>query len=185
MHAVEMNFNESPNKVLDLKWDPISDYFCISVPKEVNIMLITKRNILSILAQRYDPIGLINPVTVKGKMLMQKLWAQKFDWDTKIESESILEEWESFSSNLPLLSRLQIPRFYFLNKSIRKIKIHGFADASLLAYGVCVFFRTVYSNNTVSCTLISSKSRIALIKSVTLPRLELCSILLVSKLIKN
>ena len=185
MHAVDMNFDKSPNKVLGLKWDPISDYLCISAPKEVNIMLITKRNILSILAQCYDPIGLINPVTVKGKMLMQKLWAHKFDWDTKIESESILEEWKSFSSNLPLLSRLQIPRFYFLNKSIKKIEIHGFADASLLAYGGCVFFRTVYSNNTVSCTLISSKSRIAPIKSVTLPRLELCAMLLLSKLIKK
>ncbi|XP_044765410.1 uncharacterized protein LOC123321740 [Coccinella septempunctata] len=67
-------------------------------------------------------------------------------------------------------------------KTVKLIEFHGFADASLRAYAACVYIRTVYIDNTVSCFLISSKSRVAPLKTVTLPRLELCAMLLLAQL---
>ena len=69
-----------------------------------------------------------------------------------------------------------------MKKEIIEIQIHGFADSSLKAYGACLYLRTLYSDKTVSCNLICSKSRVAPIKIVSLPRLELCGVVLLSKL---
>lgn len=179
----EINFGNVPNKVLGKKWNPASDTLCISVPENIFLTHITKRKILSIIAQCYDPLGLINPVIVKGKILIQRLWILKLDWDTEITDISILQDWKSFLVNLPLLSQQTIPRYYFLHRPIQRIELHGFADASLAAFGCCVYFRAVYQDGSISCSLISSKSRISPVKTVSLPRLELCAMLLLSKLV--
>lgn len=181
--SYDINPDDTPNKVLGLKWNPTTDNLCISVPEKIESGPVTKRKILSIVAQCYDPLGLINAIIVKGKILIQKLWIKKLDWDTVITDPDILTEFNNFVNNLPLLATLKIPRFYFENKNISKIELHGFADASLSCYGCCIYFRAIYDDGTISSTLISSKSRIAPVKSITLPRLELCAMLLLSKLV--
>lgn len=77
---------------------------------------------------------------------------------------------------------MKIPRYLFFDKSIIKVQIHGFADSSERAYGSCIYFRTIYFDKTVSNTLVSSKSRVTPLKTVSLPRLELCAMVLLSKL---
>jgi len=179
---VDMNLDDCPNKVLGLKWDSMNDSFCISIPSISCDEPITKRLILSTLAQCFDPIGFINPVIVSGKILMQKLWLLKLDWDTEIMDLNILHEWKDIINNLPILNQLKIPRCLLLKKRVLKTDIHGFSDASLSAYGACVYLRNLYSDNTVSFHLISAKSRVAPIKTVSLPRLELSAMVLLSKL---
>lgn len=183
--SYEINPDNVPNKVLGLKWNPTPDVLSISVPENLEISPVTKRKILSIVAQCYDPLGLINPVIVKGKLLVQKLWVLKMDWDVIVTDTDILVEFSNFLKNLSSLVELKIPRFYFLNKNILKVEIHGFSDASLSAYGCCIYFRIIYKDGTVSATLITSKSRVAPVKSITLPKLELCAMLLLSKLVKK
>lgn len=178
----DMNLDEVQSKVLGLKWHPKEDIFCISVPQVPQADPITKRKILSVIAQCFDPLGLVNPVIVKGKIIMQTLWCKKLDWDTPIAEKIVLNEWNNFIDCIPLLKNLRIPRNIFLNKHIIKIEMHGFADASLAAYGACIYIRTLYSDKTVSCYLISSKSRIAPVKTISLPKLELCGMLLLAKL---
>ena len=181
----DLNFDKEPNKVLGVKWIPDSDFLKISIPNNLNNTKPTKRNILSTIAQCYDPLGLVNPVVVKGKILMQKLWIQKLDWDTEITSLNLLNEWNDFLNMLTLLNTLQIPRKICDQAEILKIELHGFADASTVAYGACVYVRTLYKNNLVTNNLISSKSRVAPIKTITLPRLELCALTILANLINK
>ncbi|XP_050297248.1 uncharacterized protein LOC126736761 [Anthonomus grandis grandis] len=177
----DLNLDKSPSKILGLKWQPTDDCLKISVPEITPCDFPTKRIILSTLAQCFDPLGLVNPIIVKGKILMQKLWKCKVDWDTKISDEHILKEWQEFLEHLKLICNLKIPRCLFSHKPIQKFELHGFADASSLAYGACIYIRTIYEDS-VSCSLISSKSKVSPIKTKTIPRLELCAMLLLANL---
>jgi Pao retrotransposon peptidase/Family of unknown function (DUF5641)/Protein of unknown function (DUF1759)/Putative peptidase (DUF1758)/Integrase core domain/Integrase zinc binding domain/Reverse transcriptase (RNA-dependent DNA polymerase) len=182
-NPVDLNLNSEPSKVLGLHWNPKSDKLCVSVPTSYPTIPVTKRKILSTIASCYDPTGLVNPVVLKGKILMQLLWTSKIGWDTDISETAILSEWQSFITNLPVLSNLQIPRYVMLDKPILKIEIHTFADASSHAFATCLYVRTIYVDNTVSCTLISAKSRVAPIsKQLTIPKLELSAMLLAAQL---
>lgn len=177
-----LNLDNTPNKVLGLKWQPQKDVLTISHPQLSFDSPPTKRIILSTLAQCFDPLGLVNPVIVKGKILIQKLWLKKLDWDAVIEDEILLKSWCDFLKHISLLGTLKISRYLLLEKTLQKIEIHGFADASIAAYGACIYMRSFYDDGSVCCNLVTSKSKVAPIKSVSLPRLELCAMLVLSKL---
>ncbi|XP_056637683.1 uncharacterized protein LOC130445821 [Diorhabda sublineata] len=187
---ISLDLENSQNKVLGLNWLPASDNLNISVPTTFSIFPATKRKILSTISRCFDPLGLYNPIILSGKLLVKQLWQAKLDWDTEISDSVILEKWHTFVNNLPKLSQLTIPRFIFLDKSINLIEMHGFSDASLKAFGACVYLRTIYSDNSVSCNLISATSRVSPVSTtITLPRLELSAMLLlynlVDKIYKN
>lgn len=62
-----------------------------------------------------------------------------------------------------------------------EVELCGFADASKKAYGACVYIRTK-SENGYEARLLCTKSRVAPVKKLSLPRLELCAALLLSQL---
>ena len=179
----DFNFENVSNKVLGLKWNSIEDNFCILIPEISLSGPITKRKILSLIAQCYDPLGFLSPIIITGKLIMQELWKTQLDWDETINDKLILNNWNNFISNLTTLKTLKIPRYLFKNKPIIRIEFHGFGDASEKAYAACVYARAFYNDDTISCNLISSKSRVAPVKIQTLPRLELCAMLLLSELV--
>lgn len=165
-------------KVLGLQWDPSRDVFSYScTPIESKC---TKRNILSQIARIYDPCGYISPVVLLAKYLMQQLWALQIDWDEK-PPDQIIDLWKRFQTELPELRQLQIPRLLF-ESGISRVEMHGFADASTKAYGCVVYFRYLTVLGSVGTCFICSKSRVAPLKTVSLPRLELCAALMLAKL---
>lgn len=108
---------------------------------------------------------------------MQRIWVSKINWDDKLPLD-LSKKWDNFSKNIPQLSTLAIPRWLFSPKVIAEIQLHGFSDASLQVYSVCVYVRVIYSESSLSSNLLCSKSRIAPLKTVSLPRLELCGTVL-------
>nr|XP_029719407.1 uncharacterized protein LOC115261646 [Aedes albopictus] len=62
------------------------------------------------------------------------------------------------------------------------VLIHIFADASQLAYGACAYVRSTNPGGLVKVALLSSKSRVAPLKRLSIPRLELCGALLAAEL---
>lgn len=71
-----------------------------------------------------------------------------------------------------MLKSFRIPRWTNTD-SIVKIQVHGFADACIYAYGCVIYLRTIDSMGRIKCILFLSKSRVAPIKKLTIPRLEL------------
>ncbi|XP_064482943.1 uncharacterized protein LOC135395780 [Ornithodoros turicata] len=53
------------------------------------------------------------------------------------------------------------------------LQLHVFTDASPLAYGACAYLRAEDNHRQVSVNLVFAKSRVAPLKKLTLPRLEL------------
>lgn len=170
-------------KALGLLWDPKRDLFLFNRSPEATKLedKTTKRNVLSQIARLFDPLGLVSPVIVEAKMIMQCLWAAKIGWDDPLEGE-LLQRWEEFQTSLAQLCDLEIPRCVVVPDSER-MEIHGFADASKYAYGACVFLRCIGKDGSAVSHLLCSKSKVAPLRDTTIPRLELCAAQLLAKLV--
>lgn len=180
---VDLNFEskeDQSTKTLGLQWLPKSDVFCLKVTVQEH-NAITKRTMSSDLAHIYDPLGLIGPVLVTGKIQLQRTWQLKSDWDEELP-EDVREQWISYRKELTALENAKFPRYVLKNLGSKNIQIHTFADASEKAYGAVVYLRTVQKDNTVTVNLLCSKSRVAPLKTQTIPRLELCAALLAAEL---
>ncbi|XP_072400667.1 uncharacterized protein [Diabrotica undecimpunctata] len=68
------------------------------------------------------------------------------------------------------------------NSGPTKRKILGFSDSKEMAYGACIYIRSLDSEGTYHCHLLCSKTRVAPLKTITIPRLELCAALLLAEL---
>ncbi|KAL0821872.1 hypothetical protein ABMA28_005274 [Loxostege sticticalis] len=172
--------NDSSTKVLGLQWDPNSDSFSFSV--KVFSEKCTKRSILSEVARIYDPLGLLSPVTLFAKHLIQLLWISNVDWDEPPPQE-IIDSWTNFTCQLTLLSQISFPRHVFPQNC--SVQLHGFSDASEKAYAACVFLRVVCEDGSVHVSLLLGKTRVAPTRRVSIPRLELMGGVLLSQLIQK
>lgn len=164
-------------KTLGLGWDNATDEFYFTTAFENKTIPLTKRIILSAVSQIFDPLGLLSPTVIIGKVLLQKLWLSKLEWDDPVPSD-ILRDWNRFVINLSM--SIRIPRHVIGDEPIR-IEMHVFTDASQTAYGTCIYIRTI-SVDQITVRLLCSKGKVAPLKPVSIPRLELCGALLGARL---
>ncbi|GFS59313.1 uncharacterized protein TNCV_3724821 [Trichonephila clavipes] len=159
-------------KTLGIIWSPQFDYF--SFKTVVNCReSYTKREVLSIIARLFDPLRFLGPILTQAKLILQTLWVLKLEWDEPL-SNTIAKEWNDFVSTLPVIQNIHVPRLV-IGKG--RIITHGFADASTAAYGAVLYAQSI-SEEDVSTRLLCSISRIAPVKPITIPRLELCACVL-------
>lgn len=177
------NTSNETVKTLGVLWNPNQDVFQYVSKIKINSQFLTKRVVLSIISQIFDPLGLIGPILVRAKIILQELWKMSLDWDDPIPG-SHSEHFLNFFYDLQAINGISAPRHVLLSTYVT-LQIHGFADASMAAYGGCVYLRTTDSHNQTYVQLLTAKSRVAPIKAVSLPRLELCGAVLVSKLINK
>ena len=144
---------------------------------------LSRRGILSTVSSIYDPLGLVAPVILQGKRILQELCRDGVDWDDKVP-EDIRPRWERWRSELPALEKLKVPRCHKPNefKEIKTVELHHFSDASQNGYGQCSYLRLTDSKDRIHCLLAMSKSLIAPLKPVTIPKLELTAAVVASKI---
>ncbi|XP_038118287.1 uncharacterized protein LOC119769527 [Culex quinquefasciatus] len=185
---LELDTSDATVKTLGLVWEPSTDCFRFRSPKWNDVAVITKRVVASDMAMIFDPYGLIGPVVVQAKIFVQKLWCMELDWDAALP-EDLQEYWREYRRNLAGLDSLSIPRWIGTGADDQNVQLHGFCDASVNAYGACIYIRTVSANGDVTVRLLASKSRIAPLENLkkkkrkqSIPRLELASALLLAHL---
>ncbi|EFA13225.1 hypothetical protein TcasGA2_TC010714 [Tribolium castaneum] len=172
-----VEFSNDSLKILDFQWHPQTDSigFKISVPD----IECTKRNILSKIARIWDPLGLLAPVTLYAKLLIREIWVQKLGWDDPVSAD-IQKNWSLLKRELHLLENFKIPRHLGTCSNL-PVKIDGFADASQKGYGAVVYVRV--PENAPTVRIICARSKVAPLKSLSIPRLDLCAALLLARLI--
>ncbi|XP_044764428.1 uncharacterized protein LOC123320992 [Coccinella septempunctata] len=167
-------------KTLGLTWSCQNDNLMYNININHEHQDFTKRSILSIVSKIFDPLGLLSPCIILAKILLQELWSTKTSWDDPIP-ESIKCTWLAFQHELPILNNLSISRHAIIQNCIR-VELHGFCDSSERAYGACVYLRSLDKDGNIRVSLLCAKSKVAPIKTVSIPRLELCGAVLLSRL---
>lgn len=148
---------------------------CIEKPK-------TKRELASQIASLYDPLGLLAPIVIKAKILLQEIWALKTDWDVTLP-DHISMEWEKQKAEMVSVKQIKFPRWLKVSTNSTN-ELHAFCDASAKAYAAVVYIKTIEKNE-VSVSLATAKYKVAPLKTMTIPRLELSAAALLAKLVKK
>lgn len=172
--------NSKKLKTLGLVWNSTTDtlqYF-INVKYETN--KITKRTILSVISQIFDPLGLIEPAIINAKIIMQQLWNLQTGWDEPIPIK-FLQSWINFVKQLQILNDINIPRQVTCTNSTH-IEMHCFCDSSEKAYGAAIYVKSTNISGDIYTRLLCAKSRVTPLKPTTLPILELLAAVLLAKL---
>ena len=171
-------------KVLGIKWLAASDVFSFSVASLPEGVCVTKRIVLSFFSRLFDPLGFTAPFAMLAKCLFQELWSLGLQWDDELPEEYKIQ-FLQWVDGLEILQRWTIPRSYTGVgwTGVKKIQLHGFGDASPKGYGACIFLRAEMVDGSVATSLVIAKAKIAPLKKLTLPRLELLGCLLCSRLL--
>ncbi|GFV14946.1 integrase catalytic domain-containing protein [Trichonephila clavipes] len=115
------------------------------------------------------------------KILLQELWKLNLEWDEPIP-EDLNKQWTTFRKELHLIEKMKIPRCVLLPSYIQ-LEIHAFCDSSVRAYCTAIYLKCIASES-ISVSLLTSKTRVAPLKTQSLPRLELCAALLLSNVLQ-
>jgi len=181
-----LKFNDEVTiSTLGLTWQPSIDYFRFILKDWGSSVVMFKLSLLSDISRIFDPLGLLTPLLIKGKIFLQQLWTLKLGLGFHYQLISCYVG-STFIINLrnKELEHIRVPRTV-LNIDASIIEPHGFADASQEAYGGCVYLRSFAPSGSISVSLIVSKSRVASLKTTTIPRLELSGALLMAELVHN
>jgi hypothetical protein len=185
--ATQLSLNDSKDpvvKTLGLSWESTEDVLSVSAADAPPETLMTKRNALKKIATVFDPLGFVSTFVVVAKILLQELWAKGYDWDDVILDEigdKILRWFQQLGS----LANLPVPRCLRQSKRDLTKRIITFVDASMQAYGAEVYLLCEYEDQTTTSRMIASKSEVAQLNPVTVPRLELMGAILGLRLTQN
>ncbi|CAG9087799.1 unnamed protein product [Plutella xylostella] len=171
-------------RILGLTWDRKNDNFNVTVNLPDAPHPITKRSILSDVARLFDPFGWVSPVVITAKIMIQRLWLSNLSWDDELPVD-LCEEWLKYREDLTDLRMIEIPRWLQTTPRSKEVQIHGFADASSSAYAAVTYLRVVDEHDVVHVTMIASRTKVAPIKQLSIPRLELCAAVMLSEQIAD
>ena len=185
LEALPANDRAKDLKDLDLRRDTmpvqrsLGTYWCIESDTfgfriELRDKPATRRGILSTINSVYDPLGAVSPVILVGKQILQTLCRQNVSWDDPIPDD-ILPLWEKWRSELPLLEKFTFPRCLKPTDFGDPVQteLHSFSDASDNGIGQISYLRMVNHRDEVHVSYLLAKSRVAPLKPISSPRLEL------------
>lgn len=176
---IEIKEEPSTNKVLGLWWNTTKDAFTYTLRyNKANSCILegnripTKREVLRLLMSIFDPLGFLVHRLVFAKILMQKIWKAHTSWDDLIPV-SLHDDWLRWIASLREIEQIEIPRWFGISPGVQEIEMHTFCDASEDAFGCVVYLRLTCLDGVVKCALVGGKSRVAPLKMLSIPRMEL------------
>ncbi|XP_047500211.1 uncharacterized protein LOC125046476 [Penaeus chinensis] len=175
---IDLTKDELPmDRALGVLWNLEDDNLKISATPPDKPL--TKRGILSTMSSVFDPLGFITPFTVRAKMIFQDKVRRKEGWDKQLSEENV-KRWTSW------LTELEDIKEFYMNRCLLPLRfgrlinaqLHHFCDASAKAYAVVTYVRLQDDSGLTQCSFVMARSRLAPIKTTSIPRLELCAAVL-------
>ncbi|XP_041858777.1 uncharacterized protein LOC121651002 [Melanotaenia boesemani] len=160
------------DRALGLQWCTETDSFKFKL--KIKEKPTTKRGMLSIISSVYDPLGFLAPLILPAKLLLQELCRIKCAWDDPIPP-AFQEKWNRWLADLKTLSEIQVSRC-IKPKGFGNVvcaQLHHFSDASENGYGTATYIRMENISKGVHVSFLFGKARVAPLKPITIPRLEL------------
>ncbi|XP_030843375.1 uncharacterized protein LOC580152 [Strongylocentrotus purpuratus] len=169
-------------KVLGVVWERHNDTFSYKVKlqeTDKETEKLTKRKILGKVARIYDPIGFAAPIIIKAKTGLQKLWQSGYDWDEELPDG---DEWRGLFREMSKLNDISLERCLKPQNAQGRPVLCIFCDASEIAYGACAYLRWKTDDDKYEVRFVSAKSKVAPLKALTIPRLELLAGVLAARM---
>ena len=178
LHELDLYRDQLPvERALGLHWCVESDAFKfkMSLKKQPH----TRRGILSVVSSIYDPLGFLAPLTLSAKLILQDLCRRSIGWDDQIAT-TLQQQWIKWLNDLERVTEFAMDRCLkppdFGQPT--NCQLHHFSDASERGYGTVTYLRMQNNHNRIHVAFIQSKARVAPLKPVTIPRMELTAALL-------
>ena len=177
--------DQETSHVLGLKWNHSRDTLVVSRGTTPDLNRpVTQRVVLSLVSAVYDPIGLVAPYTVTAPFLLKDIWRLSGQqWDNNLP-DNVCKKFLEWAEELPNLSEITIPRCYF-HGTMDSVELHVFGDSSQDVFSAVAFLRVrVISNGRTETQVafVFGKTRVAPMKTLTIPKLELRAALLAARL---
>lgn len=190
--ALHAPSNPDPNgtRILGLIWNTKTDEFVfpLNFPKLEGDYISgkkipTKRILLGFMMGVFDPLNMLSPIMIHLKILFQDLWRLQTGWDDEIP-DGLVPRWREWLEETAKLKEIRIPRYYFPGLSeFKSIELHALSDASDKAFSSVVYM-VHRRNEKAHVAQVIAKSRVAPLKSQTVPRLELQGCVLASQMVR-
>uniref|UniRef100_A0A0M3IF98 Integrase catalytic domain-containing protein n=1 Tax=Ascaris lumbricoides TaxID=6252 RepID=A0A0M3IF98_ASCLU len=163
---------EGTTNVLGLGWDRQEDTLTVrlAVKDRNEDVVLTKRRVLSHLSANFDPLGLIAPVLLKGKLFFQTLWKEGYQWDEILKPEHRVS-WTNIVTNWKEYHTFVTERRVIRSGS-KGLQLHAFVDASQHAFAAAIYLRSEGTRK-IESHLVFSKTRLSPLRDISIPRLEL------------
>lgn len=181
--------NGETDRVLGLIWNSQKDCFVFSTNFEKldsaivdGTKIPTKRQVLQVAMSIFDPLQFLAPLIIKVKMLLQEIWRSGIVWDAEIpEAQQV--KWRLWLKELQKIKDFEIPRRYFAYMDDDgTTQLHIFGDASEKGYSSAAYLRHDSGGGKIEISFVSGKAKVAPLKHMTVPRLELQAAVLASRL---
>ena len=172
--------------ILGLKWNRADDILTVSRFLNPNPQpCLTQRVVLKCVASVFDPIGIVAPFTIQVRLWLKEIWKlHGLQWDTEIPG-NIANQFIRLSQSLPLLGELKLPRSYFAC-NVDALELHVFGDSSQDAFAAVAYLRakvrTADGSTSFKLAFVFGKARVAPIKALSIPKLELQAVLLAARI---
>ena len=162
------------HRVLGVMWNTVNDTFFHQKLAKVqeDKTDYTLRKLLSLIACLFDPLGIIAPLLITLKIILQDTWKEGLAWDDFLsdEKQKSVKTWIQQYLNVQEIST---PRYFISPNEPSPInQLHCFCDASQLAYGAVIYIRS-QSANTISTGFVIARAKVAPIKQISIPKHEL------------
>lgn len=175
---LDLTTDELPvQRSLGVSWNPTTDTFTFHVPQEQKPF--TRRGVLSTVNSLFDPLGLLAPVTIKGRLLLRELSSGNLEWDSSLPQD-MYDGWRRWHDSLRSLTNLHIPRPYvtFSISQATFIELCVFSDASVKAIAAVAYLKVTHEDRHSEVGFVMGKAKLAPVPEPTIPRLELCAAVL-------
>ncbi|CAL8100448.1 unnamed protein product [Orchesella dallaii] len=185
--TMDLKSDGNMERMLGLYWDPHADVltFKFNFPK-VNPSIVsgeippTKREVLKLTMSLFDPLGFIANYSIRARILLQQIWSSEVKWD-EVLPPLLQEKWKSWLLELPTISNIRIPRCYSPFLKNGNVTLHIFCDASEVAYAA-VGYLLIENGEDKQVSFILGKARVAPLKPLSIPRLELLAAVMAVRL---
>ena len=188
--VVNLDLEKLPTETaLGLKWNTEEDKFVWEPLKKIlqvaNQRPMTRRGIVSAVYSLFDPLGFIAPYIMKAKLLLQTLSRKRLGWDDLIE-ETEKTQWNRWLDDLPKLEEVKVDRCFRPGEfgEVKETQLHLFSDASRQGYASVAYLRFKDTSNQVHCSFVMGKARLAPLREISIPRLELTAAVISVRLSK-
>jgi hypothetical protein len=136
--------------------------------------ILTRRKLLSMIMGIHDPLGLISPIVIGEKILLQSFCGgeKKLGWDEKLEPEKS-QEWVHWMEECLHREEMRFPRATRPPGAIGEPSLMGFADASASEMCIAVYVLWKMANDRVKVRILLGKCRVIPLKGSTISRRKL------------